>query len=341
MKKILLYTTVNLLLIFMLSSCMASTSLDDRAIVKTIYLNEDNKGTVYAALIIYTCKPSANTADVQGEPALYSGQGSSIVSAINDAQSKQNKQPFYEQNSTVLLGSGTFDNISDYLSYFAAEEISGTDLSVFLTKTSHSEFLQMQNILTDIVQISEGLGGNFTNTANKSVKIYETNFLQNEFSGYLPVLKIEDSTVKGVQELMLFNDEIPLGNVRALPMEMMLILSDKQKSLQTSIIVNGVETNIKTQQISIRYETHKNGELSVTISGKLKSVTQNGQALSKQDELLACEEFNKTIKQAANLIVEITVNNNNDIFNYDNLMYNNQNELCENVNIISNFSLPA
>ncbi len=341
MKKIFTLVLIIIALNITVSSCMTGTNLDERAIVKAIYLDENEKGTIQASLIIYTCKPSANTADVQGEPALYTGQGDSIASAIANAESKQNKHAFFEQNRIVLLGTGAFNNISNYLSYFASEQTSGANYAVFLTKVSNSEFSQMQDILTNIVQTSESVSDSSIQQGNKSVKIYETDFSQNKFNGYLPVLTIEDNTVKGVEELLLFENEIPIGYVRDVSMQLLLVLSGKKNNIETSFVVDGTDTIVQTQQFTAKYKTNENGKLIVILSGKIKSILQNGQALHADNQQKAIEEFNKLIEQSANLITDLTINRGNDVFQYNNLMYNNHNRFCESVTVISNFLQPA
>ncbi len=320
-----------------LSSCAQSVPLSERTIVKAIYFNEDKSGAVTASVIMYSCKPGTNTADVQGEPAVYTATGKTVAEALKEVENKQSKLPFYEQNKILLLGEGTFNNVSKYISYFMAQSKSAQDLNVFLTRISTTEFNELGQNSTDVIKGAEGIASASNLTGNKAVQLYEINLSENkEFSGYLPVLSLKESNSASVDELIIFDAETPLFVLSDLWMDITLLMSGKMKTLETDMYSNGVLTQMQTQKITLSLEAQSGGNMKVSISGTVKSVAENGNILDKESENNAIEKINDKIEDTTKSILELTTFVGNDIFNLNTIMYNEQNMFCKTMDVNSN-----
>ncbi len=337
--KTIALVTVLFLIATIFSACAQSVPLSDRAIVKAIYFNEDKENNITASIVMYTCKPGANTAEVQGDPVIYTGYGESVSQALKDAEAQQNKQPFYEQNKILLLGTGTFDGVSQYLTYFGAQSMNMADLNVFLTRISAEDFKNLGTSSTDIIKAAEGIANAGKLEGNKARQIYEMNISkEKEFSGYLPVLEAENAVATDISELMVFAKETPLFSLSEIPMDLTLILSKEMQKLNISLPINGVETDVETQKLSVTHETFDDGTICVKISGTVKNMVQNGENLTslKQDEAL--KELNAQLEEIAITIINLTTMSDNDIFNLNDIMYSKENKFCESVCIKSNLT---
>lgn len=309
------------------TGCSTYVPLSERAIVKAIYLNETQQG-IQASLVVYTCKASANTADVTGTPRLYQGEGATIEKALEDAEKQQNKKPFYAQNRLLFLGKNTFDSVTEYLSYFGAEEVSRANLSVFLTTTTQEEFSKLEESISAIVDESERLTLESRESGNKSRAIHELRYDEKgRFYGYLPLLTLGENDFTGVNELLLYDSGVPICALREAVMQLTLLLSDKSNTLKISL-PGEKDITVKTQRLVLEREPKKDGTFSVGIAGKVESITQNGHVLQGEEEQQALAACNDLLGNGVQQLLNITTQAGNDVFSCNWWMQNEQNRNC-------------
>ncbi|MEG1175447.1 MAG: hypothetical protein RSD27_00135 [Ruthenibacterium sp.] len=313
-KRAVILLTQCMILSLAFCGCSTFVPLSERAIVKGIYLDESN-GMVQSALVVYTCAPSANTAEARSEARIYTGEGATIEQALKAAEKKQNKKPFYAQNRLLLLGPHTFDSASDYLLYFGAEEVSRANLSVFLTDTTREEFSQLEEKVSVVVEESERLMQKSKGKGSKVCGVHEIRYDENEhFYGYLPILQIHANEFTGVEELMLYDSGTPLCTLRDLAMQLTLLLSGKAQSLETTQSIEKTQTTLRTQQLFLQREIDDNGMLFIQLCGKTESLTQNGRALQGDSARQTLQRYNALIDEAAQQLIHLTTQRGNDVF---------------------------
>lgn len=288
----------------LLCGCGASVPLGERAIVKAIYLDESD-GKVQAVLAVQSCKPSANAGEAQSEMQLYTGEGDSIATAMCRAEQQQNKKPFYAQNRLLFLGRGAVKaGVSQYLSYFGAEELSRTSLSVFVLPLSAQEFSEHGDSIETVVAEGERLTDESKSAGNRTFGIYEANDVQNgTFTGYLPVLRVNQAqkTLAQVTELLLFDADEPTALVEGAQLELALLFAGKGNRLTMYLTLNGVETVLRTQSIFIRREmtgTPASRVLRITLNGKLESASQDGKLLQGEALEAVTQAYNAYLSRA-------------------------------------------
>ncbi len=342
MQKTVISLCFLVLLSIFLTSCSAGVQLSDRAIVKAIYINTTNEGKISASLVIYTCKPSANTADVQGEPVIYTGEGDSISAALKSAEEKQNKSAFYEHNRILLFGTGAFDAMTEHLKYFSSEQVSGGDLSVFLTRATVKEFEDLKTSATNLVSFAEGADSKTSPRGDITIKLHELNFTDDDdFYGYLPVVKISGGEVLNADEIILYNNGVPLYSLHEFSVTVMMLISKKLDFLDIDIELNGVLSSVTTQKINIAYEVTQSGAINIILTGNVKSIMQDGQILQDISEENAIFELNKAIEEMGNILMNLTTNNENDILNLSFYSNNKLGVNCNKAVVISNLRASA
>lgn len=310
------------------TGCSTYVPLSERAIVKAIYLNGTHQN-VQASLVVYTCKASANTADVTGTPRIYQGEGPTIEKALADAEKQQNKKPFYAQNRLLFLGSDTFDDVSSYLSYFGAEEVSRANLSVFLTHTTQENFAKLEESIAAVVDESERLTLESRESGNKTRAIHELRYDEkNRFYGYLPVVELGDNDFTGVNELVLYENGMPVCALREISMQLTMLLTGKANTLKIEVPGAEQDVTVKTQRLFLERETAGDGTFSLQISGKVESVTQNGHVLQGEEEKQALARCNELLSKGTQQLLNITTGRANDVFVCNWWMENEQNRTC-------------
>ncbi len=322
---------------FLFSSCAESVPLSARTIVKAIYLNEDSGGNVTASLIMYTCKPGANTAEVQGDPVIYTAEGENVAMALKNVENMQSKEPFYDQNKILFLGSGTFENVSKYISHFMPESLAAQDLSVFLTEISTEEFNELSTNSTDVIKSAETIAEKSVLNGNRAVQLYEINLDENEkFSGYLPVITLKENYSVSVDELIIFDEETPVLSVTEMALDITLILAGKQQTLEVDTQENDKHTYIQTQKLAVAFDAQSGGDMNIYVNGTAKSTEQNSKALFGEEEQAVIDELCLEIENTAESIIKLTTFEGNDIFNLNSIMYNKQNMFCNDIKVACN-----
>ncbi len=298
------------------ASCVNTTSVSERALVKGIFIDELQNGNVHVSVIVYTNEPGAGTADIITTAAIYSAEDETIDKAIKNAQEQQNKTAFYEQNNVVLLGENAINNLSQYLAYFKTEEISGANLSVFLTPFNSDTILQTEKNMQEIIKACESLSSKSVQSTNKTQKILELNFdEENLFNGYLPILKIENEKVIGIEQLMVFKSGKPTHTLNGIAVDILLLLSGKLKNLDIEIEHEDTTYNINTQNIFAQYITAENGNLKIVFSAKAHTVNENANQIYNSQKNTVLNYTNKILSETCEEILQLTTMQNNDFIN--------------------------
>ncbi len=322
-----------------LTSCANSISVSERALIKAIFIDETDEGKVHVSIIVSENEPSANISDVKSTAEIYEGEAKTLEQALNLAQESQNSQAFYELNKLIIFGQNAHDNISTYLSYFKTEEIGGANLSVFLTELNHSNFADIKGNALEFIDICESyIKTSFQNT-NKSRQILQLKFDEDEkFYGYLPLLKIQNNNVTGIEKLVVFNNGAPQLTLNNLAVEMMLLLSGELNLLDIEIDYDGEALNLITQNFSSQFETSEAGDMQITFSAKAHSATQNGKELYFNELSNALKHVNDNLSAICEEIVKNTTQNNNDFLNLNWYTIQNENKYLKNVEVKVNIT---
>lgn len=303
-------------LCLLLGGCGAPRALSERAIVKALYL-DGKPGHIEAALVVVTCKPSANTAEVTGEPKIYTGAGKTIDAALRDAEQKQNKQPFYAQNRLLLLGPNAVQSgVSPFLRYFGEEEVSRTNLSIFLTTCTVKQFEALSDSIADIVDEGERIVDGALAEGNASRGTHELHYHEDgDFYGYLPVLSLQKDSAARVQGLVVFANGMPAQAASGTRMQLALLLAGKAQRLNVRLETGDTQTTLITQRLRIEraVDTH-NLTMTLTVRGRLESTQQNGRILQGAEEASALAECNAQLTRVLQQLCADTFAMNNDIF---------------------------
>lgn len=310
-------------LVLCLAGCGVSIPLSERAIVKAVYLDEMND-TVQAVLAVQTCQPSANAGEAQSEMRLYQGEGKSIATAMQDAEQQQNKKPFYAQNRLLFLGEGAVNKgVSRYLSYFGAEEVSRTSLSVFVLPMTAQALCEAADSVELLVTESERMTNESRIGGNRTGSVYEARFAgDGTFVGYLPVLRMDMQEKAPVQpqisELLLFGADKPLDLIQKTELQLALLFAGKGSCLTSYLSLDGVETVFKTQRLMLKREMtgrEKDRCMQVALRGKIESVSQNGMLLQGATLEAALRSYNAYLQTACGALYERGFYHGADLFN--------------------------
>lgn len=305
MKKQL---SVLLAAVLLLSGCSAGRSLSDRAIVKTIYLDQTEQG-YEAALVVFTCQPISDTKSVEEQAEIYEGSGESIDEALAAAEQQQNKQAFYAQDEILLLGPGIWSrDITPLLTYFQQEKAARAGLSVFLTPVDSVTFGECTDTISNVVQEGERIIDDSMAGDGPARGIYTLKREEDKAEGWLPVLDFgpKKETQIGVFRLALIEQGQAASLIEGPMMDLALLLSGNAGRLQFQSPV----LTFATQHLRSR-KTLENGKLVVRLEGNVQEITLRGENV-KTDEALAL--VNETLGLVLTQLGRATLGQGNDAF---------------------------
>ncbi len=291
-----------LLLVLSLCACGYGRRIGERAIVKTIYLDQTQAG-VQAGLIVFTCEPNTDTAAVRETAKLYTGVGRNVEEALSNAQQQQNKKMFYAQNELLFLGPGTLGDISPYLRFFTEENAARPNLTVFLTPYHMGELAECAQTFSKIVYEAERTAADPRGQGSTG-RIFEWDTGGLGMSGALPIYTFskEESDYFGVKQLMLFQQGTPAGKIEKEHMQLYLLLNDKAHSLEINTEIQGDLVSFRTHRLYIS-RTAKMLEgvpyLEVRIAGKLAGAMINGKPVKKEQSGAAAARINSYLSETA------------------------------------------
>lgn len=305
MKKQL---SILLAAVLLLSGCTAGRSLSDRAIVKTIYLDQTEQG-YEAALVVFTCQPISDTKSVEEQAEIYAGSGESIEEALAAAEQQQNKQAFYAQDEILLLGPGVWSrDISPLLTYFQQEKAARAGLSVFLTPVDSTTFGECTDTISGVVQEGERIIDDSLAGDGPARGIYTLKREADKVEGWLPVLDFgpDKETQTGVFRLALVEQGRAVSLIEGPMMDLAMLLSGNASRLQfQSPVLTFVTQHLRSRK------TMENGKLVVRLEGNVQEITLRGENV-KTDEALAL--VNETLGLILTQLGRVTLGQDNDAF---------------------------
>lgn len=308
--------------VMLLCGCQSSHHLGDRAIVKAVYLNNAQDGMIEAALVVFTCEPSTDTASVEGEAKIYSATGRSIEEAIRLAEQKQNKKPFYAQNEMLLLGAQAVESdVTPFLTYFGQEDAAQPNLGVFVTPHSADEFAECEPVIQNVITEGERLIQAQSAQGSVAHSIYEIQPEEEGIGGWLPVLTFsqEEGTFVGVRALLLLEKGKAYDVLTESEMQLAMLLAGKQTTLTLHEEVSGSQLSCETQRLRVEKDVYNNcniPHLTVTIAGGTRQITRDGETLQGEQAQEAMEEINLWIEQHLQIVQEKTFRRGNDVFKF-------------------------
>ncbi len=305
-----------------LCACGQDRSLGQRAIVKAVYLDESG-GAYHAGLAVFLCEPNSDTASVQGEAKIYTGEGASMDEALRDAEQKQNKTPFYAQNELLFLGPGALRrDVTPYLAYFGQENAARPNLSVFAVDLTQREFSRCDDTITDVVREGGRIVQETALGAGPARGIYELAAPQGQRAdGWLPVLSFgEDSEdFIGVRELVLLEDGRAGERLEEEAMSTALLLAGKQDTVSFSGSDGGEPLAFTTQPLTLTHSVENTQEgpvLTVRAAGRLRSVSLGAGELHGRQAQQAAHRVCRFLQRTAEALGERTFARGNDVFHH-------------------------
>ncbi len=322
-------------LIIIFTSCVKQVSVSSLAVVKAIFIDKTSNGDVHVSLVINETELGASTSDIKNVPKIYSAQGSTLESAIKNAEKMQSKTPFYEHNKLLIISENAYDDLSSHLNYFKKEQTDAAKTSVFLTELNYSEFAQLENSAEDFIKTCEGLLQD--DEQNKTLQILELDFDEQEkFYGYLPMLKIKENVLLGVDELIVFKSGTAEFSLNKQGVDIMLLLNNKQKNLDITLEKDGQEINIKTHNIFKQYNVDDNGNMKIVFSAQVHNVTSDAQKLYLNELEEALIFANESLADICKTILELTTEKNNDFLNLNWYTLQKEHKYLNNIEVVFN-----
>ncbi len=323
MRSKILQLFVLAMVLLSLCGCSQGQSLGERAIVKAVYVNPLSTGDVEAALIVFTCEPSSDTASATGKAQIYHAQGNNLEEALYKAECQQNKSAFYAQNQLLLLGPGAMQqNISPYLQYFGQEDVGRLNLAVYLIQQSGEELSECTDVIEQVVQEGERLAERTLAQANPSRSIYESVPGKEGENGWLPILEFsqEKDDFIGVREAALFKEGVCYDHWNETELQMALFLDGKSKNLALQTQQNGNLLSMKTGALILKKDVTQEGEkmiLHLSIEGKVEHLSFDGHASTNGATGQEVEQVNTCVEDLANAIVKDSFYKQNDVFQWE------------------------
>lgn len=305
---------------FLFTACSAPVSLGRRAIVKAIYVTK-NEQQYEVSLAVFTCEPSTDSANSQGNPRIYSGSGGTLDEAISAAEKMQTKKPFYAQNELLLISLGAAEeNTTEILQYFGAADAMRQNMSVYLTPCTAEEFAQCEENMSEIVRELERLALPDSGNAVYARNLYEINFTKEGAQGYLPLVEIDAkrATVQ-VTHLIVLQKGVPGQACSEDEMQLALLLAEKSKQLTLRFSLQGIPTTVTTQNLFLQREVQKTEEqlrLVLHLCGKITTISQNGISLEGEPLKTAIELSNRHIEDVFYELNSKTFLQENDVFSF-------------------------
>lgn len=294
------------------------TSLDDRAVIKAVYLNERG-GQVEAALAVFTCEASADTASSQGIAQVYTATGNSIDEALYQAERQQNQKPFYAQNELLLLGPGVVrEDITPYLAYFEQENAARPNMAVFLTPLSLRRFSACADVLPNVVQEAQRIVDGGAQDAGAFRTIYEAAPGDGKASGWLPALSFspEEGAFIGVQSLTLLHQGKAVGTLRDTQMHLALLLAGKSNRLEITDKLGSRPFTLRTQPLHLEKTPDSAGHLTVCLRGAVEEISVDGNACSEAQMRRLLPNLNEYLRTQMEQLHAQTFEQGNDVFRF-------------------------
>lgn len=304
------------LMMFILSSC-GGISMGDRAIVKAVYLNEE-EGRIQAALAVFQCGPSADTAAVAEQARIYTGEGETVDEALYCAERAQNKRPFYAQNELLLLGPGTVrKDISPYLRFFEQENAARPNMAVFLTTLSLDAFCACEDRMSQVVGGAQRIADGKTQDAGAYRTITEAAPGSGQAHGWLPVLSFSplQNGFIGVRSLVLLRDGRADGLLQDEMMQMALVLAGKTRRITLAGELDGEGFTMITQPLRMVKTVGESAQqMSLQLTGAVEELTVGGRASSDEQMRSRLEPLNRYLQELLQDLMADTFGRGNDAF---------------------------
>lgn len=298
------------------SGCSGNIPLSERSIVKAVYV--DNYADSYTAgLCVANVAGNADTAETDMKIEIYTGSGSTVEQALQQAEKQQNKQMFYEHNQLLLLGEGAAAHLKDISDYFCREDVLKTNMYAVLTSCTVEELQNMQDSLAQSIASLEQMMQSGTRDVMLQKRIYE---LQKP-CGWLPVVTLNadkpQGELKGVQ---VYSENGLAQQYSDEAMQMLLLLDGAVHKLQWEIGQHDAKLQFTVEDISLSKSivAGKNGPvLQIYLAGNIRHLIENDLALhdtNKQKQ--AMERINAYVQQLAQTILTQTFGRGEDLFQY-------------------------
>lgn len=306
------------LLTLALCSCVQSTGLGERAIVKSIYM-DFRAGNYEAVLTVMDWNPSADAGSAENQPQVYLGRGKTVGQALQKAEDQQSKKPFYGQNDLLFLGQGILQtDITPCLSYFAQENAVRPNLMVFAVRQSAQQWMKQKEQMGKIVEQSGLLGVKTQGGQEISTSLYE--FFRHEgekASGWMPIVTLHDNGLETVTSLAVIGQGKETAVLKEEETALALCFAGKSTELVYNGTVEGEILSFTARGVRVvRQAQIKDGipKLCVMIEGEFQEISVNGQTLYGDKAKQAAERINHFLEESAKELGRKTFEKGNDVF---------------------------
>lgn len=296
---------LNICIIFLLTGCIQPVSLGDRSIIKSVYLDYEH-GIYTAILTAFDCEANSDTSSAKGKAQMYQGQGDSIEIALHDAESQQNKKPFYAQNEILLLGTGLLQHDAfSALKYFAQENAIRPNVSVFGITLSPKEWLEQKSQMDQILQQVSLEIKKSENHEGGAISLYQLfkHDIKNE-TAFLPFLSIKNKGkgFVGIQQLSL----IQKGKLNRIfsetESELLFILSGQKQTFEASLDKSFFAVSDITRSFSFS-NNRADPQLIITLKGTFSKLSQDSHPISEHQANQLAKKINEALQASTHRLI--------------------------------------
>ena len=304
-------------LTWLLCSCGAGgVPLGEKAIVKAVFLDSAG-GKMQASLVVFTCAPSANTADVTEEARIYTGSGATAAAALQAAEESGGRQAFYAQNRLLLLGRGAAANAaSACLSCFDAENAGRGSLCIFATQLDSSGLQKLAKSAAAFVRDAERLCDAPRTGAALPLRMEEVRFgADGSFSGCIPLLEVRQTEPLQLDtaRLLLYRGGRPVQQLEGLSLQTAQLLLQKQRVLAFGMELGGRWYAFETQPLHVERSRTPAG-MEVKLCGSLRTVACEGAALHGATAAAPARAAQQALLAAAQALYRSSLSDGCDLF---------------------------
>lgn len=290
----------------LLTGC-SGYGLGERAIVKAIYLTQEEQ--LYKAnLLVLETKPSAEAGDVSEEIRCVTGTGKDLFCALNDAEKKENKRAFYGQNELLLLAPELAQTELFEACRTLEKETSGRpNIAVYaLDMEDKSDTLQKEGFeLLQRVEQMQKKGGFHT-------YLYE---LSSQDSGLLPLICYDGKTAR-LDKLLFYQNEQQAGEWPENKMVLAALLTGQRDPVQLELPLKGEMVRFSVSGPCVLYKTEGKGEnlhLKVSLVGRIDELVYSG---VPQPPKALVSPINQKIQNELQQLCSQSFEEGNDLFEF-------------------------
>ena len=314
---------VTILICLVLTGCYDYQEINDIAIVNGIGIDYKDKEYIISYEII-NIKSSNEEQSNNDKKYVVSANGNDIVDAIINVENKIAKKLSYSHLEILLISNNIARyGINDITDYFIRNSIFTNNF--YLVVSMHNNPYDILSYTSTSNQISSNTITNLLKTTNSTIVLDNKDTFDYKIANYINGIDMVIPNIKIDKEIILdgmavFKDlkyNFKLDNYET---QIYGLLKDKIKD---NLITNdNGAIEISTNKIDISYDNKI--IININIDGKIKKINNTNFNLKDNNYLNELEDsFINTIKNRIKSLINRTIKNDSDIFNFKSIINNN------------------